>query len=154
MQNTEGAKKARFRYYQEHILIPGINLQHKKYCNFDITAGITIPDMATAVAWCDIRPVNVSQESYQRLKCLTHSHQVDLRLERLQTIKSKEIQKKTMANMKHEERGGGSGGGGSTAVVVAARRQQAAQRWLLDIDKGEVFSMLTVLVLLSSWCTK
>ena len=128
MQNTEGAKKAHFRYYQEHILIPGINLQHKNYCNFDITAGTTIPDTATAVAWCDIRPANISQESYQRSKCLTHSHQVNLRLERLQTIESKEIQKKTTVNMKHKERGGGSGGGGSTAVVVAARRQQAAQR--------------------------
>ena len=56
--------------------------------------------------------------------------------------------------MKHEERGGGSGGGGSTAVVVAAWRRQAAWQWPLDIDKGEVFSLLTVLVLLSSWCTK
>jgi hypothetical protein len=44
MRNTEGAKKARFRYYQEHILIPGINLQHKKHCNYDIAAGTTIPD--------------------------------------------------------------------------------------------------------------
>ena len=53
MRNTEGAEKARFRYYQEHVLIPGINLQRKNYCNFDITAGTTIPDTATAVAWCD-----------------------------------------------------------------------------------------------------
>jgi len=52
MQNTEGAEKARFRYYQEHELIPGINLQRKNYCNFDITTGTTIPDTATAVAWC------------------------------------------------------------------------------------------------------
>ncbi len=53
MRNTKGAEKVRFRYYQEHILIPGINLQHKKYCNFDITAGTTIPDTATAILWCD-----------------------------------------------------------------------------------------------------
>jgi hypothetical protein len=53
MRNTEGAKKACFRYYQERILIPGINLQRKKYCNFDITARTTIPDMGTAVAGCD-----------------------------------------------------------------------------------------------------
>ncbi len=119
-----------------------------------MTAGTTIPDMVTAVAWCDIRRANVSQESYQHSKCLTQLHQVDLRLERLQTIKSKEIQKKTTANMKHKERSGGSGSGGSMAVVVAARRRQAARQWLLDIDKGEVFSMLTILVLLSSWCTK
>ncbi len=52
--------------------------------------------------------------------------------------------------MKHDEHGGGSGGSGSTAVVVAARQRQAVRQWLLDIDKGEVFSMLTVLVLLSS----
>jgi hypothetical protein len=50
MRNIEGAKKACFRYYQEHILFPGINMQLKKYCNFDITAGTTIPDTATAVA--------------------------------------------------------------------------------------------------------
>jgi hypothetical protein len=48
--------------------------------------------------------------------------------------------------MKHKERGGGSGGGGSTAVVVAARRRQATRQWLLDINKEEVFSMLTILV--------
>jgi hypothetical protein len=33
MCNTEGAEKARFKYYQEKILIPGINLQRRKYCN-------------------------------------------------------------------------------------------------------------------------
>jgi hypothetical protein len=53
MRNTEDAEKVCFRNYQEHILIPGINLQRKKYCNFDITAGTTIPNTATAVAWCD-----------------------------------------------------------------------------------------------------
>jgi hypothetical protein len=53
MRNTEGAEKARFKYYQEKILIPGINLQWKKYCNFDIVAGTSSPDKATAVAWCD-----------------------------------------------------------------------------------------------------
>jgi len=53
MHNTEGAKKARFKYYQEKILIPGINLQRKKYFDFDIAAGTSIPDKATAVAWSD-----------------------------------------------------------------------------------------------------
>jgi hypothetical protein len=53
MGNMEGAEKAQFRYYQEHILIPGINLQCKNYCNFDIAAGMTIPDMVIVVAWCD-----------------------------------------------------------------------------------------------------
>jgi hypothetical protein len=28
-------------------------VQHKKNCNFDITTGTTLPDTATAVAWCD-----------------------------------------------------------------------------------------------------
>ena len=50
MRNTKGAEKARFKYYQEKILIPGINLQRKKYCDFDIAAGTLIPDKATAVA--------------------------------------------------------------------------------------------------------
>jgi hypothetical protein len=50
-----------------------------------------------------IRAVNLSQESSQHSKCVTHSHQVDLQLEHLQTIKSEEIEKKTTANMKHEE---------------------------------------------------
>ncbi len=50
-----------------------------------------------------------------------------------------------MANMKHKECSGGSGGGGSRAVVVAARQRQAARQWLLYINKGEVFSMLTIL---------
>ncbi len=53
MRNTEGAKKTCFRYYQEHILIPEINLQRKNYCIFDIAAGTIIPDSVTAVAWCD-----------------------------------------------------------------------------------------------------
>ena len=53
MRNTEGAEKARFKYYQEKILIYGINLQWKRYCNFDIAARTSILDKATNVAWCD-----------------------------------------------------------------------------------------------------
>jgi hypothetical protein len=53
MCNTEGAKKAWFKYYQEKILIHGTHHQWKRYCNFDIGAGSSIPDKATAVAWCD-----------------------------------------------------------------------------------------------------
>jgi len=53
MRNTEGAKKERFKYYQEHILIPGIHQQRKKYCDYDINEGEEIPDELTAVAWCD-----------------------------------------------------------------------------------------------------
>ncbi len=51
-----------------------------------------------------IRSANISQENnYQRSKCLTHLHQVNLCLDRVQTIKSREIEKKTTSNMKHEE---------------------------------------------------
>jgi hypothetical protein len=53
MCNTEGAEIAWFKYYQEKILIHRINLQWKRYCNFDIAAGTPIPDKANAVAWCD-----------------------------------------------------------------------------------------------------
>jgi hypothetical protein len=49
MRNTEGAEKAWFKYYQEKILIPRINLLQQKYCNFDIAAGTSIPTKATAV---------------------------------------------------------------------------------------------------------
>ena len=37
------------------------------------------------------------------LKCLTHFHQVNMHLEHLQIIKSKETEKKSTANMKHDE---------------------------------------------------
>ena len=53
MRSSEGAEKERFKYYQEHILIPGIHQQRKKYCDFDINDGEEIPDELTAVAWCD-----------------------------------------------------------------------------------------------------
>jgi hypothetical protein len=50
-----------------------------------------------------VRAATITQESYQRSKCLTHSRQVDTRLERQQIIKSKEIEKKETANLKHME---------------------------------------------------
>ncbi len=53
MRNSEGAKKQCFKHYQEHILVPGINQQRKKYCDLNITTGEEIPDELTAVAWCD-----------------------------------------------------------------------------------------------------
>ncbi len=59
MRNTEGAEKARFKYYQEKILIHRINLQWKRYCNFDIATGTSIPDKATAVAWCNGDPSQI-----------------------------------------------------------------------------------------------
>ena len=50
-----------------------------------------------------LRTAGIAQESFQRSKCLTHFHQVNMRLERLQIIKSKETEKKATANMKHNE---------------------------------------------------
>jgi hypothetical protein len=50
-----------------------------------------------------VRAATITQERYQRSKCLTYSRKVDMRLERLQIIKSKEIEKKETANLKHME---------------------------------------------------
>jgi hypothetical protein len=50
-----------------------------------------------------VRAATITQESYQQSKCLTHFRQVDMRLECLQIIKSKEIEKKETANLKHME---------------------------------------------------
>ncbi len=50
-----------------------------------------------------LRTAGISQESLQCSKCLTHSHQVGMHLERLQIIISKEIKKKETANMKRAE---------------------------------------------------
>ena len=77
MRNTEGAEKARFKYYHENILIRGINLQRKKFCNFDIEAGTSIPDKATAVAWCDgdlsqIDAIKRSVEMYAQNKIIAN----------------------------------------------------------------------------------
>lgn len=35
------------------VSVVSANQQDGNYCNFDNTAGLTIPDTATAVAWCD-----------------------------------------------------------------------------------------------------
>ncbi len=40
------------------------------------------------------RTAGIAQESLQHPKCLTHSHQINMSLEHLQIIKSKEYQKK------------------------------------------------------------
>ncbi len=49
------------------------------------------------------RTADIAQETFQCSKCLTHFHQVNMHLERLQIIKSKETEKKATANMKHDE---------------------------------------------------
>ena len=46
------------------------------------------------------RTTGIAQESFQHSKCLTHSHQINMRLDCLQIIKSKEILKKETANLK------------------------------------------------------
>ncbi len=53
MQNTEGAKKKRFKWYQQEILIPGINNHRQVYGKFDASSGSSIPDKLTTVAYCD-----------------------------------------------------------------------------------------------------
>jgi hypothetical protein len=77
MHNTEGADKAWFKYYQEKILIHGINLQLKRYCNFDIAAGTSILNKATAVAWYDgdlsqIDAIKRSVEMYAENKIIAN----------------------------------------------------------------------------------
>jgi hypothetical protein len=77
MHNTEGAEKAWFKYYQEKILIHRINLQWKRYCNFDIAAGTSIIDKATDVAWCDgdlsqIDAIKISVELYAENKIIAN----------------------------------------------------------------------------------
>ena len=77
MRNTEGAEKAWFKDYQEKILIHRNNLQWKRYCNFDIAAGTSIPNKATAVAWCDedlsqIDAIKQSVEMYAENKILVN----------------------------------------------------------------------------------
>jgi hypothetical protein len=47
MWNTNGAEKKRFRWYQQEILMPGINDHQKRFAKFDI------PDKMTAVTYCD-----------------------------------------------------------------------------------------------------
>jgi hypothetical protein len=49
------------------------------------------------------RTAGIVQESFQCSKCLTRFHQVNIHLERLRIIKSKETEKKATANMKHDE---------------------------------------------------
>ena len=53
MRNTAGAEKEMHKHYHEHILIPGINAQRKKYHDFDIDAGSPVPKDLHTVTWCD-----------------------------------------------------------------------------------------------------
>ena len=42
MRNTEGAEKKRVRWYQQEILLPGINDHRKQYAKFDASSGSPI----------------------------------------------------------------------------------------------------------------
>jgi hypothetical protein len=53
MRNTEGAEKKRFRWYQQEILMPGINDHQKRFAKFDASTTSSIPDKLTAVTYCD-----------------------------------------------------------------------------------------------------
>jgi len=49
------------------------------------------------------RTAGIAQESFQCSKCLTHFHRVNMRLERLHIIKTKETEKKATTNIKQDE---------------------------------------------------
>jgi hypothetical protein len=53
MQNSEGAEKKRFRWYQQEILVPGINDHRKRFANIGTSTMGSIPDKMTAVIYCD-----------------------------------------------------------------------------------------------------
>jgi hypothetical protein len=51
-----------------------------------------------------MRDATISQESYQRTKCLTHEHQIHLQNERLSQNQRIENERKELANRKHNEK--------------------------------------------------
>jgi len=53
MRSTEKAKQKRFEWYQENILVPGINDHRMTYDEFDASLNTAIPAEETAVSWCD-----------------------------------------------------------------------------------------------------
>jgi hypothetical protein len=54
---------------------------------------------------CEVlRDATISQESYQRTKCLTHEHQIHLRKKRLALNQSIERQRKELATQKHYDK--------------------------------------------------
>jgi hypothetical protein len=53
MCNTKGAKKKRFRWYQQGILMPGITNHWKRFAKYDGCTLNSIPDKLTAVTYCD-----------------------------------------------------------------------------------------------------
>ena len=53
MRNTEGAEKEYFQWYQDTILLPGINDHRKQFGKYDDKSGRECPDKLTAVTWCN-----------------------------------------------------------------------------------------------------
>ena len=53
MWNTKGTEKMGLRWYQQEILIPGINDHLKKFAKFDGSTLTSIPDKLTAMTYCD-----------------------------------------------------------------------------------------------------
>ncbi len=53
IRNTKGAKKKRFRWYQQEILLPGINDHCKWFVKFDASTISSTLDQMTAVTYCD-----------------------------------------------------------------------------------------------------
>ncbi len=53
VRNTKGAEKKRFIWYQQEILMPGINDHWKRFANFDASTTSSMPDKLTAMTYCD-----------------------------------------------------------------------------------------------------
>ncbi len=53
MRNTKGAEKKRFRWYQQEVLMPGINDHWKRFAKIDTSTLTSIPDKMTAMTYCD-----------------------------------------------------------------------------------------------------
>ena len=51
-----------------------------------------------------MRDATITQESYQRTKCITHAHQIHLRQEMLLQNQQIESDRKELANRKHQEK--------------------------------------------------
>ena len=53
MRNTEGAEKEYFQWYQDTVLLPGINDHHKQFDKYDDKSGRECLNKLTAVTWCN-----------------------------------------------------------------------------------------------------
>ncbi len=53
MRDTPGAKQEKFKWYQKHVFVPGVNATRMEFDEFDATAWTEIPVKETAVVACD-----------------------------------------------------------------------------------------------------